>query len=55
MQNKTKADIKKAALAFIAGQNDTFKDEWYFTEQDMAEIVLTQFLFELGIDLEKEE
>lgn len=51
----TKQGLKNLAKRFIERQG-TYKDDWYVSEQRMAETVLTNFFREmLNVNLEQED
>lgn len=49
----TKKELKKLMQEYIARQN-TVKDEWWVTQQELAKEVLVDFAGELDIDLDSE-
>ena len=50
-----KAQIKQAALDYIARQDSTSKEEWYDTTQEFAQCILEDFLHDLRIDISEKE
>lgn len=52
----TKKELKQRMLEYINRQSDFDKDEWYGTQRDFVESVLTEFARdEFGMDLDGDE
>lgn len=48
----TKTELKQKILEFIAQQPDDNIDEWYFSDREMAAIVLKDFANSINIKID---
>jgi len=46
----TKRELAQYIEEFVDAQDDTNKDEWYGTEKDFADAIMTNFKIWLNID-----
>lgn len=44
MKNITDTELKEKIKQFLSSKDDKTRDDWYFTNRRMAEIVLLEFM-----------